>query len=179
MLENIYGYIPEETAIVAEALRSASTRKTAHPDDRPGWSPGVPTYGHCDLYTDYVRQIWGRDSKGHWNTEARIMVQWAYKDEDSYLVGPKKNKITVHYSFLHPEYGHIDLSRDQFPDKTYLHARLRPLPDMVPVGKSWHPSSEMGKRKELFEKVFIGSLLESKMPAKITPELSRFLEGLI
>lgn len=178
MLENLYGRIPDETKIVAEALRSASTRRSAHTDDRGGWSDGVPSYGHCDLYTDYVRQIWGRNEKGHWNTEARIMVQWAYKNEELYLAGPKKNKLTVHYSFLHPEYGHIDLSRDQFPDKTYLHARLRPLPDMIPVGKSWHPSSEMTKRKELFEKVFVESLLESKMPTEISPELSNFLKRL-
>lgn len=177
MLENLYGAIPEETTFIAHALKEASRRQTAHPDDRPGWSPVNPTYGHCDIYTDYVRQIWGKDEYGHWNTEAKILVWWVYKNLKSFSEGRRKNKLTVHYNFKHPEYGMIDLSHNQFPNGTFLYQRPEPLGYIVPVDKKWHPSSQMRQRKELFEKAFIESLLSLPKPKKITPELKRFLDG--
>jgi len=177
MLENIYGKGPvqEEAKIVAQALSSASTRGSAHPDDRAGWTGAVPAYGHCDLYTDFCRRIWGRTDGKHWNPEAKILVWWVYANEESFKAGVRKNKLTVHYSFKHPEYGIIDLSHNQFPDKTYLYPRY-PLPHSIPVGKSWNKFSEMNIRRELIEPKFRLNLLNSTLPEKMTPEFSRFLE---
>lgn len=178
MLENLYGKVSIETRFVSEALKSASTRETAHPDDRRLWTPDNPTYGHCDLYTDFVRRIWGKDERDHWNSEAHILVWWVYPDYDAFLAGVKKNKLTVHYSFETPKYGEIDLSREQFPEGTYLYPRPKPLTHVVPVGKSWDRSSEMGIRKELFERVFIESLFNNPLPSKTTPEFNRFVSNL-
>ena len=175
MLENLYGKIEHETRLVERALVAASGRDTAHPDDRSGWSPINPTYGHCDIYTEYVRNIWGKNEDGHWNSEAKILVWWIYSDKESFLCGPRKNKLTVHYSFKHPEYGIIDLAHNQFPDKTFLYPRPAPLSHTIPVQRPWDKTSEMKKRKELFEKTFIESLLRMPLTESVTPEFSTYL----
>lgn len=178
MLENLYGSIPDETRVVAQALHASASRESAHPDDRKLWSPENATYGHCDLFTDVIRKIWGKDASGHWNSEAHILVWWVYSDEEAFRQGVKKNKLTVHYSFEHPVYGEIDLSRTQFPDNTFLHPRPRPLSHIVPVGRSWDRTNEMTTRRDVFDTVFLETLSNFKFPAKITPELELFLSTL-
>jgi hypothetical protein len=180
MLENNYGnaFIYDEAKAIGFALQSAARQETAHPDDRQNWSKENPTYGHCDLFTDYCKRIWGKTQSGHWDNEAKILVWWAYADYDSFLAGSRKNKLTVHYSFTNPRFGEIDLSRNQFPDKTYLYPRPRPLPHVVPVSKSWNKFSEIPKRRSLFEPEFAAYLLNLPLPTSITPELSRYLEEL-
>jgi hypothetical protein len=180
MLENLYGksLVYDEAKAVGVALKYAAGRETAHPDDREGWTPENPTYGHCDLFTDYCRRIWGKTNAFHWNNEAKILVWWAYASHDAFLAGSQKNKLTVHYSFFHPGFGEIDLSRNQFPDGTYLHPRPKPLSHVIPVSRSWNHSSEIPKRRKLFEPEFASYLLNLSLPSELTPELSRFLDEL-
>lgn len=180
MLENLYGngFVYDEAKSVGFALQKAAIRETAHPDNRKGWTIENPAYGHCDIFTDYCRQIWGKTQSGHWNNEAKILVWWAYTNHDTFLAGNRKNKLTVHYSFFHPKFGEIDLSRNQFPDQTYLHPRPKPLSHIVPVSRSWNRSSEIPKRRELFEPEFVSYLLNLPLPSQLTPELSHFLDEL-
>lgn len=181
-LENLYGRgkVVEEAKVVGNALRISASRETAHPENRAGWTAENPNYGHCDLYTEICKLIWARRVHGNpkWNPWAKIFVWWAYANYEAFLAGVKKNKLTVHYSFAHPVYDEIDLSRDQFPDGTYLHPRPKPLSDEVPVDRSWDKTSEMTRRKQRIGPDFISIFLGLPQPSKLTPELDSFLEGL-
>ena len=178
-LENLYGQnIQDESKIIRHALVTAVSGETSHPDDRDKWSSENPAYGHCDLFTDYCRRIWGKKTEGktNWNPEAHILVWWAYANYQTFSEGLRKNKLTVHYSFEHPTYGEIDLSRDQFPSETYLHPRPYPLTHIVPIQRGWDITSDMNNRKKILDPGFLSNLFKSTLPAEITPELDRFLE---
>jgi len=158
-LENLYGRgrVLAEAKVVGQALCAAASRETAHPDDRDGWSPENPTYGHCDLFTQICAIIWARTVTGKpmWNSEARRLVWWVYVNHEAFLAGVKKNKLDVHYSLAHPEYGELDLARVQFLDGTYLHPRPRPLSHQIPVGRSWDKSCDIPNRKQKIGPDFI------------------------
>lgn len=181
-LENLYGgkRIRAEAKVVGQALRTAATAETAHPDDREGWSADNPTYGQCDLFTQICAIIWARTVTGKpmWNPEARRLVWWIYANHETFLAGVKKNKLDVHYSLEHPKYGEIDLARDQFPDGTYLHPRPRPLSHEIPVGRSWDKSCEIPRRKQMIGSNFIAAFLDLPLPSELSPELDSFLESL-
>lgn len=179
-MQNLYGCsrLRCEAKFVGRALKSSASRQTAHPEDRWSWTPANPTHGHCDLFVEICKLIWGRNLSGDtkWEPEAKILVWWAYADLTAFESGPKKNKLTVHYSFNHPKYGEIDLSRDQFPQHTYLHPRPKPLSHILPIGHSWDASAQMKLRKTLIGPDFIYYLQNTPLPHNLTPELTLFLE---
>lgn len=181
-LENLYGRkrVSAEAKVVGQALCAVATRETAHPDDRDGWSVDNPTHGHCDLFTQICAIIWARTVTGKpmWNPEARRLVWWVYANYEALLEGERKNKLDVHYTLEHPNYGEIDLSRVQFPDWTHLHPRPRPLSHEIPVGRSWDKSCDIPRRKQMIGPDFISAFLKLPLPAELTPELDIFLEGL-
>lgn len=181
-LENLYGrgLVVAEAKIVGGTLAKIATAKTSHPDDRDNWTEENPTYGHCDLFTQVCTIIWARNVSGKplWNEEACRLCWWVYQNYDTFCDGVVKNKLDVHYSLKHPIYGYFDLSRNQFKDGTYLHPRPKPLSHQMPVSRSWDKSCEIPQRKRMLGEVLIPALLNENFPAKITPELEMFLEGI-
>lgn len=181
MLKNLYGNkkVEAESIAVGKALRNAATKETAHPFNQEDWSPEHPTTGHCDVFDDIDRDIWGRDPKTrHWDPNAHILVWWAYANFEQYEKAPVKNKLTVHYSFDSRITSEIDHSRDQFDAQTYLRPRPSP-PHVARVDKKWHPDSHVQLRRERLEPTFARNLIGSPLlPDKLSPGLETFLEEL-
>lgn len=182
-MDNLYGNdkITEENKIILSALKSSATRESAHPDDRNLWTPENPTYGHCDLFVEICKYIWARNLSGKpkWKPDSKKYVWWAYSSPESFMAGPVKNKLTVHWSLFVPKFGEIDLSREQFPQGTYLHPRPRPLSAEVPIDRSWDMSSDMARRKLIIGNKFVETLHTVHVPAILSPEFDSFLSDII